>query len=464
MGIKQQIGGKPRRNQSVRPFIPTASTKSVSAPFYPNKAKTSAPKQQPPAKKPAESRQNINTNVGPSPLVQSIIIEQYQIVNMFSSRAANPDLGRINDSKFINWVLMDSRSDGYSDMDRAQFGGLFGYNTDTYIAIETKSYMYVVIRIFRNYRPSKDLDYDQIAKWHRLSRTVGGVAPILDVFVDVFPGDQNTSLFFVHEFIPSAMPALSKLDDTTNIEPFAIFAVSLLSAVSKVHSAKSAFDSLDLTKVLMYHPTNRAVITAAGIMDVISDEELDELQHRDCLAMYHILLSLIYGYPVSSATGTGKPGLHEFVAGLQPLTDDSLSSSQRIERTLQLFFPFFPTIFCSITQECDDFKQTSRQLYVYDRLYRLLTMINVVMHSPNILKHDRLPISLFLYFVFGQSTESGKPASTFGWIYQNLNKLDFGVPQRILLVSPDERQVISASYAELRQQIEHLFQLSKPQV
>ena len=63
---------------------------------------------------------------------------------------------------------------------------------------------------------------------------------------------------------------------------------------------------------------------------------------------------------------------------------------------------------------------------------------------------DRYLLKLFRDFVFHQVTEEGAPVLEWGHVVEALNKLDAGVPEKVVLMSRDEASMMVVSYADLR--------------
>ena len=67
---------------------------------------------------------------------------------------------------------------------------------------------------------------------------------------------------------------------------------------------------------------------------------------------------------------------------------------------------------------------------------------------------DRYVIKLFKDFVFHQVNESGGPLVDWGHVIEALNKLDLGLPEKVMLLSRDEMSMLLVSYADVKQCID----------
>jgi PAB-dependent poly(A)-specific ribonuclease subunit 3 len=59
---------------------------------------------------------------------------------------------------------------------------------------------------------------------------------------------------------------------------------------------------------------------------------------------------------------------------------------------------------------------------------------------------------------FLQTTEEGTPLLDWGHVIECLNKLDAGVPEKVILLSRDERSMLIASYGDLKRCLEGVYQ------
>ena len=62
----------------------------------------------------------------------------------------------------------------------------------------------------------------------------------------------------------------------------------------------------------------------------------------------------------------------------------------------------------------------------------------------------RYLLKLFRDFLFHQVDEEGAPLADWGLVAEALNKVDAGVPEKVLLMSRDEASMLVVSYADVR--------------
>ena len=63
-------------------------------------------------------------------------------------------------------------------------------------------------------------------------------------------------------------------------------------------------------------------------------------------------------------------------------------------------------------------------------------------------------LKLFRDFVFHQPAPDGGPLLDWGHVAECLNKLDAGVPEKVLLLSRDEATMLAVSYADVARCVE----------
>lgn len=108
--------------------------------------------------------------------------------------------------------------------------------------------------------------------------------------------------------------------------------------------------------------------------------------------------------------------------------------SPTLPRTVSPFPPSLPSLSHLITLILPD---TRSRRYRFD-------------HDPRWAETgDRYLIKLFRDFVFHQVDESGRPVTDLSHVLTQLNKLDSGVEEKLMLVSRDEGSCLIVSYREV---------------
>jgi len=98
------------------------------------------------------------------------------------------------------------------------------------------------------------------------------------------------------------------------------------------------------------------------------------------------------------------------------------------------------------------------------RLFRLMVKLGFINERPEYDMDpswaetgDRYLLKLFRDYVFHQVYEEGGAVVDFAHVVECLNKLDAGVPEKIVLMSRDEKSVLVVSYKDLKRCIQGAF-------
>ncbi|KAJ2324697.1 PAB-dependent poly(A)-specific ribonuclease subunit 3, partial [Coemansia sp. RSA 2681] len=99
------------------------------------------------------------------------------------------------------------------------------------------------------------------------------------------------------------------------------------------------------------------------------------------------------------------------------------------------------------------------------RLVRLMCKMNFITERADSVMDpewaetgDRYLIKLFRDYVFHLVNEAGKPVTSMAHVVGNLNKLDAGSPEKVMLMSRDERSCLVVSYEEIKRCVEEAYQ------
>lgn len=105
------------------------------------------------------------------------------------------------------------------------------------------------------------------------------------------------------------------------------------------------------------------------------------------------------------------------------------------------------------------------------RLFRLITKLGFINERPEFDMDaswsetgDRYLLKLFRDYVFHQIYEDGSPVVNLGHVVDSLNRLDAGVPEKVPLVSRDQKTVLLCSFKDLKKCVDESFKdLTKKQ-
>jgi len=293
--------------------------------------------------------------------------------------------------------------------------------------------------------------------------------------------DSSNSMFFVHDYHPGAltlaqahlMPSTAANGmvsiNTPSEEVLWSYLVQLTSALRSVHSAGLALRPACLhpSKVLCTG-FGRIRVNCIGMMEALGGEvDRDDLHHlhrQDLSAVGQLMLTLAC-VGISPSPSLDVCAAHysmEFtriVAALCASADGGQLGSWRqlagamADRTMaemDALSVFNDTTVLELAKECEN-----------GRLLRLLIKLGFVNERPDLdgdtqwsETGDRYLLKLFRDFVFHQYSEEGGPLTDWGHVIEALNKLDAGVPEKVLLMSRDEQSMLVVSYNDVKRCME----------
>lgn len=354
----------------------------------------------------------------------------------------------------------------------------YGYPNSLYKATSNTNGRAYTLRRIENVSIGKDRSISTIHSWIKLRHS--NVAQAVDAFTTRAFGDN--SLIVVYDFYPEAKTLYEQHihSDIEKPEPVTMetlwsYICQIAAGLAAVHSRNLAVRSLSLQKVIITSK-HRIRLSDCGVFDILDYVEsfdknaLQQLQEMDLSQFGEMMISLAHkmllrdprSLPLSrenvlqrikEADSHMGIALHYLSNSDEPLIDE------------------FQKLICTrLFKELDrvensaDFleSQLSRELE-NGRLVRLMSKINFLIDRPEYeqskLWHptgERYPVKLFFQYLYHQSNH-GKPSLDLAHVLINLNKLDAGIEERILLVAPDEQTCLIVSYKEIKDLVEKSF-------
>eukprot|EP00798_Chlamydomonas_sp_ICE-L_P006426 gene6426-3053_t len=274
--------------------------------------------------------------------------------------------------------------------------------------------------------------------------------------------ESSAAMFFVHDFHPGAI-SLSNAHQVPRMTASGVVSLSpptepqLWSYLTQLASALRAAHSEGLIfRPSTLHPSKEALI---GERDEIEDSQF--MMKQDLTAVGQLLLSLacsglssipsldvcdthfsmeltrLLGALCASVEGGALANWRQLAAAL---ADRSLAEMDAVSVQLD-------NTMLEMSKECEN-----------GRLLRLLMKLGYVNERPELKGDsqwsetgDRYLLKLFRDYLFHQySPDDGSPLVDWGHVAEALNKLDAGVPEKILLMSRDEASMLVVSYSDLK--------------
>lgn len=346
--------------------------------------------------------------------------------------------------------------------------------------------------------------FKSIKKWQKL-RSNANIVGIKDVFTSLafssISGtkvENTTALCFVYDYYPNSKTLLERHKKSLRVEPITedllwTYLVQLVNALKEIHAkGLSAGSSMEVSKIINTGE-NRIRLSSCGISDVLDygkqdSSDVEQLQRRDIKNLGKVLLdlsSLLLPINLRSSQEdvlvrnlTNSTNLSDdFIKVLKVLNEIAVSpdndapdfnmkqfiSDYLIDKT-------FSTV-NSLQNSSDYFELQLTSELENSRLFRLLTKINFVVNTTTSIGDNNLNklslndanqikiIQLFQQNLFQFYDPNGARVINLHKVLVNLNKLDCGVDEKLLLVN--ENECIIVSYKEVKEIIDCQFRQLK---
>ncbi|XP_032075265.1 PAN2-PAN3 deadenylation complex subunit PAN3 isoform X3 [Thamnophis elegans] len=257
------------------------------------------------------------------------------------------------------------------------------------------------------------------------------------------------------------------------------YIVQLSSALRTIHTAGLACRVMDPTKILVTGKT-RLRVNCVGVFDVLTFDNsqnnplalMAQYQQADLISLGKVVLALA----CNSLAGIQRENLQKamelvtinYSSDLKNLILYLLTDQNRL-RSVNDIMPMigarFYTQLDAAQMRNDVIEEDLAKEVQNGRLFRLLAKLGTINERPEFQKDptwsetgDRYLLKLFRDHLFHQVTEAGTPWIDLSHIISCLNKLDAGVPEKISLISRDEKSVLVVAYSDLKRCFENTFQ------
>uniref|UniRef100_A0A673YBI2 PAN2-PAN3 deadenylation complex subunit PAN3 n=1 Tax=Salmo trutta TaxID=8032 RepID=A0A673YBI2_SALTR len=257
------------------------------------------------------------------------------------------------------------------------------------------------------------------------------------------------------------------------------YIVQLSSALRTIHTAGLACRVMDPSKILITGKT-RLRVNCVGVFDVLTFDNsqtnhvtlMPQYQQADLISLGKVVLALA----CNSLAGIQRENLQKamelvsinYSSDLKNLILYLLTEQSRL-RSVNDIMPMigarFYTQLDASQMRNDVIEEDLAKEVQNGRLFRLLAKLGTINERPEFQKDrtwsetgDRYLLKLFRDHLFHQVTEAGTPWIDLSHIVSCLNKLDAGVPEKINLVSRDEKSVLVVTYLDLKRCFDSTFQ------
>ncbi len=381
---------------------------------------------------------------------------------------------------------------------------VFGYRSHSYKATCTLDGKRYVLRRLEGFRLQHEAAIGLVERWRRIRHP--SIVSVREAFTTRAFGDQ--SIVFVYDYHPLAttlyaehmtIKAAQPDRRTGRLQPVSMqvpertlwsYLCQLTSALRNIHASNLAARCIEASKVLRT-AKNRVRINCCSVFDVIAfnpDETPSEALQAQQLDDLVNLGALIVGLGLNSVSATNdiasslaifggrySAELKNVVAWLvgqasSPhdggAADDSAAEVARsVGELVKVLGTHCADEMDSALNYTDLMENSLMKELENGRLVRLLCKFGFINERPEF-DHDprwaetgdRYVIKLFRDHVFHAVDEAGRPVVDLSHILTNLNKLDAGTDEKIMLTSRDEHSCLVVSYREIKNCIEAAFQ------
>lgn len=396
----------------------------------------------------------------PNNLREKLVKRNLAALQVFPSGGALPDI--VQD--YFGFVPLDfHKTDNTKDH-------YLGHKNSLYkVFSNLDGVIYILRRIHDVKIPDPSVLAHAFQEWSKLSSA--NITKLVDLFVTTKFGDL--SLCAVHDYYPQA----TSLYDTHFVnfplvpitqEYLWTYLVQLTNAIKVVHSHGLWFgSSLDWDKVIVTGDPGRIKVSGCELVRVLENNntyDIGKEHNTDYTHLGQLLKKLAIAMEPST-----NPTIEELTVDDQFKTVltyllDEVNTKKNIKDLSSLFYDkILETI-----DSCQSFTEYSEGILSKElengRLFRLMCKLNCIfgrMESRVDINWsesgEKFPIILFYDFVFHQMDETGKCVMDLTHALRCLNKLDAGVHEKIMLVTPDEMNCITISYKELKDLVDCTF-------
>lgn len=355
-------------------------------------------------------------------------------------------------------------------LDRQSLQGTsYGYPSMVYKCISNTDGLLYCMRRLQNV-PIESSDIIKGMKvWKNLQ--CANVTKLHEVFTTRAFGDN--SLILIYDYYPMSYSLLEyhfgNKPELINEDCLWNYTFQLLNVITEAKKLNLKLGPFSWSKVLV---TNRGRIRLSdiglrSILLKIEKEKNDLADESDLKHLGNLMYSLAK-VTLSSIPEVDDPLLvvpdlnysQKLKDAILYLFDDNAS----VERFTEIMASEILRISNGLQNKTDFMEaQLSKELE-NARLVRLFAKLDFISERPEFIKDkswsetgDRYPLRLFKDYVFHQY-DNGMPRIDLTHVIDCLNKLDTGVDEKILLVSPDEMNCMIVSYKSLKEILDKSFQ------
>ncbi|ODV84211.1 hypothetical protein CANARDRAFT_201568 [[Candida] arabinofermentans NRRL YB-2248] len=355
----------------------------------------------------------------------------------------------------------------------------FGYVSSIYKTMSNTDGKLYAMRRLEGVPITSEQCFKLVSKWKNLD--CANVVRLVDAFTTRAFGDS--SLILIYDYYPMSFNLMeTHFFKIGNKDPELItedllwnYIVQLANATHETHKMNLTVGKFDPTKIIITNK-GRIRLASCGLLDIVKaatsneKESVDSLEHlkaKDIKELANLLIDLSRS-TIFTRQRIADPNdvikelkfSEKFKTALSYL----LQEDAKLEDFLSLIAPQVMKIMNGLQNSTDFMEGCLSKEVENDRLVRLFAKLDFISERPEFSKDgswsetgERFPIKLFKDYVFHQVDESGSPVIDLTRVIDCLNKLDAGVDENLLLVSPDENSCLIMNYRDLKELVEKSF-------
>ncbi|CAX41856.1 poly(A)-nuclease subunit, putative [Candida dubliniensis CD36] len=325
-----------------------------------------------------------------------------------------------------------------------------------------------------------DKPFKTVKRWKSIKNA--NIVGLKDAFTTMaFNGNQsgNTALCIIYDYYPNSISLLEHHKKGLRVEPVNEtllwnYLIQLINAIMVIHEkGLSASSTIDLSKIIVTNK-NRIKLSSVGISDILEfndDETKQDIKIRQLqdiqkvgkvlmeLAILLLPANMRQSNNVYNSLKASTNLSEDIVNNLRELNDlDTASEEFDLSEFSKRLTPKMFSIIDSLQNSSDFIEGQLTSELENARLFRLMTKLNYLIHDNSNTENDKI-IKLFLNYVYNCYDSNNKKVINLNKVLTNLNKLDCGIDEKILLVNNDECIIIS--YKELKEIIDTKFRLMR---
>ncbi|KAG5417707.1 PAN3 [Candida metapsilosis] len=356
--------------------------------------------------------------------------------------------------------------------------------------------LYVLRKIEPCNEITDESTFKNIKRWQTLNANAN-IVGIRDVFTSLAfssiggaKSDNGTALCFVYDYYPNSKTLLEYHKKSLRVEPVTedllwAYLVQLVNALKYIHAkGLSAGSSMEVSKIINTGG-NRIRLSSCGISDVLDygkpdNADMSQLQRQDIKNLGKVLFDLSSLLLPINLRSSQEDVLMRNLTNSTSLSDNFIKVLKVLSEVFDapdfslnqficdyLIDKTFSTV-NSLQNSSDYYESQLTSELENARLFRLLTKINFVVNTAEGSNLNKLSLNdanqikvirLFQQNLFQFYDNNGARVINLHKVLVNLNKLDCGVDEKLLLVN--ESECIIVSYKEVKEIIDSQFRQLK---